>query len=860
MSVNGNKIGTSVFTAVSPEGFSVVRQLPASVVAVAEAEEDSIQPPRITISVSLQSAYEVFGGSNFKERFFNALPQRRFKAVVVNTTETLFNGSPCYIVHGKTDVVFNEQHYHLFYFVGCILINDEYCLEFIGEAEENVRAGIEPLINEAWLSLQWNNDADALKQSLQEQEDAVAATLKAMEERLEINEDEAAEGTAAVPEVLPFEIPAGGKEVFEIGGISFDIIEEESKWEIPGFSKELNTHIVARTGEVKKAVEARLLEEYTEGDEATVHIDFPGIGIYGNGIPEGSFEITGDKCEATYAYVRKEGFEYGLDFFGTITFKDNWVAYNGYLKRPYDDVPCFPVKIYKQFNADTLDWSNYKFTSYEETLQAPAEVVCYLDMANPEFEEFPERLFSFSRLKELGIICKWPLEKLPLRSFPAKIGSLQMLEQVSVNGVHVESLPESIGQLTNLTRFYFNNGQLKTIPEGLLQLPKLEYLVLSRHQLEALPQQAHLPEIKTIDLSGNQLKTLPETLLQQPKLKRVDIKNNPLEILPASINQIADVELSIEDKMRLMDFTYKGADGTGVISWNDRAFYAAGDPDLDTRIEALIREYNAAEYREAIGSLAKKSIAFSHAGDEDYTIIGNHRFGGMPDLPADMDYPKFIEKREDGEKEYLYEFIGQVNCGAIAGLQDYLPRKGILFFFFETIHNLYGSTKGNPCKVIYAEDTSALSSGSRFNFSADDYFEMYDPAYAAYSVHAAKEMSFPSFYASYQNSYLFKGAAKALQDKEELLDDTLGNLYETGANSKPYAYAMNAYGFTQHESPELQASLKQKGNPEDWIILLKVSSAGDFQWGDAGDLFFVIHKSDLAKKDFSNVFVTLESS
>jgi len=32
------------------------------------------------------------------------------------------------------------------------------------------------------------------------------------------------------------------------------------------------------------------------------------------------------------------------------------------------------------------------------------------------------------------------------------------------------------------------------------------------------------------------------------------------------------------------------------------------------------------------------------------------------------------------------------------------------------------------------------------------------------------------------------------------------------------------------------------------------------QWGDAGDLFFVIHKSDLAKGDFSNVFITMESS
>ncbi len=838
----------------------MVRQLPATVVAVAEAAEDSMQPPRITVSVSLQSAYETFGGGDFKERFFNALPQRRFKAVVVNTTETLFNGRPCYVVHGKTDVVFNEQHYHLFYFVGCVLINDEYCLEFIGEAEENVRAGLEPLFDEVWQSITWERDAEALKQSLQEQDDVVAATLKAIEERLEISEDAAAEGAGATPEILSFEIPADGKEIFDIGGFSFDIIEEQSKWEIPGFSKELNTHIVARTNDVKKAIAAKLLDEYTEGDEATVHIDFPGIGVYGNGIPEGSFEIKGDKCEATYAYVRKEGFEYGLDFFGTITFKDNWVAYNGYLKRSYDDFPCFPVRIYKKFDAGTLDWRNYKFTSYGETLPAPVETVRYLDMANPEFEEMPERLFSFSQLKELGITCKWPLEKLPLRSLPGKIGGLQMLEQVAVNGLHVESLPESIGELKNLTRFYFNNGQLRTIPGSLLQLPKLEHLVLSRHQLEALPQQVHLPEIKTISLSGNQLKTLPETLLQQPKLKRVDIKDNPLESLPASINHIADVELSIEDKMRLMDFTYKGADGKGILPWNDQVFCAAGDPDFDTRIEGIIREYKVTEYGEAIRSLVKKSVAFTHAGDEDYTTIGNHRFGGMPDLPAEMDYPKFIEKREDAEKECLYEFIGQINCEAIAGMQEYLPRKGMLYFFFETIHNLYGSVKGNPCKVIYTEDASGLSSGTRFNFSPEDYFEMFEPAYAAYKVDAVKEMSFPSFYASHRNGYLFKGAAKVLQDKEELLDDTLGDLHDKGANSGPYVYAMNAYGFTQHESPELQASLKLKGNPEDWIILLKVTSAGDFQWGDAGDLFFVIHKSDLEKRDFSNVFVTLESS
>lgn len=48
---------------------------------------------------------------------------------------------------------------------------------------------------------------------------------------------------------------------------------------------------------------------------------------------------------------------------------------------------------------------------------------------------------------------------------------------------------------------------------------------------------------------------------------------------------------------------------------------------------------------------------------------------------------------------------------------------------------------------------------------------------------------------------------------------------------------MNNHGFTQHEAPELQASLALKGNPEDWVILLTVTSSGDMQWGDAGDIF-----------------------
>lgn len=162
--------------------------------------------------------------------------------------------------------------------------------------------------------------------------------------------------------------------------------------------------------------------------------------------------------------------------------------------------------------------------------------------------------------------------------------------------------------------------------------------------------------------------------------------------------------------------------------------------------------------------------------------------------------------------------------------------------------------------MIYSEDIYKLVSGQRFQFSETDYYEMIDGCYRPFKVTAKKINSAPSFYASYVNTHLFLGAAESLKDDEDFLEEVYDVFEGSFSKKNTYAYAVNAHGFTQHEHPELQASLALKGNPQDWMILLLVSSAGDMQWGDAGDLFFVIHKSDLAKGDFSNVFVTMESS
>jgi uncharacterized protein YwqG len=229
----------------------------------------------------------------------------------------------------------------------------------------------------------------------------------------------------------------------------------------------------------------------------------------------------------------------------------------------------------------------------------------------------------------------------------------------------------------------------------------------------------------------------------------------------------------------------------------------------------------------------------------------------MPDLPKNIAYPTFGDKG-DGTP-YLYEFLAQINCELIAELQDYLPRTGMLYFFLETIHNVYGA-KHNVVKVIYCSDGKNLVSGQQLIFHEDDYYEMFEPCYKSFKADARSTISLPDFSESRLNTYLFSGDAESLKNERAFLrSEALSAFSSAILDLASCEHEINAYACHQNESPEHEASLILKGNPKDWVILLTVSSAEDFRWSDSGDLFFVIHKSDLAKQNFSNVFCTFDS-
>ncbi len=850
----------SLFKINLPDNFDVFDSSKIGVWANNKQEDYKNQWPSISVAVLKRTELmdKIYKGNTWQEKFQDSCLSLYFKSEKISEENKQINGLEAYLLKAHTDAIFQKIHFKINYFFACILLDNDFYIEFKAVHEKSQEEQLQKWVVEVFNSLEIIGDTILRQKAWKEH------LLEIEKEEEEFNaKQEAVANVNAKPEkkVYSITIPKDGKEYLTVGDFTFDFIEKECNACIAKMSRELVVTIKAKTKDYKKAIADQVLNDYP-GD-GQVEIVIPAKGIHNNGVPDGQLQFNEGKTNAPlFLYSKINGFDYRLDFNGTVIFKEGWLLMAGEMTKSYHN-KSFPIQLAKKIEIATLNWSNYQFLSMKETASAKLEDVRFLYLENPDFVSFPKEILSFKNLESLNISNKSNSikdHKLPLNIVPNEISKLTKLKALHCSGTSIQELPKTIGTLKNLEQLSFGNNLLTALPSSVMQLPKLKYLWLSNNKLTAIPKEIKLPELQNISLNGNKLKTLPESLAKQAKLNKINLNNNQLESLPTSFNAINTIELAMEDKKRLLDYDYKGADGKGLVAWDNKAFYAKNDQELVSEIETVIAENKLNKYKEGLIGLVKKGIAFKHNLEEDYAKVGNHRFGGMPDLPEEIPYPTFGENWRENKTNYAYEFIGQINCSQISHLQDYLPRTGMLFFFLETLHNIYGGAN-NPGKIIYVENENTLVSGKRFQFTEEDYFEMFDSNYQGYKVKAEKINSAPSFYASYVNKHLFKDEAeKAIQEDEQLLED-LYDLFEVPLNNKnTYEYAVNAHNFTQHEAPELQASLHKKGNPEDWITLLTVSSAGDMQWSDAGDLFFVIHKSDLEKHDFSNVFTTIETS
>ncbi|MDR6674236.1 DUF1963 domain-containing protein [Xanthomonas sp. 1678] len=823
------RVQTDALSIDLPDRFTVVRQVGQFVKAAYPVADDEVSLG--VVIVRRETPHDATADP--WEGFRAECRTRRGEVAVLAEQALTIDGRPAFQVTAQGD-----DYVYLFVMV---LLDDALYLDIVGDCPAGTEAEHVPVLDAALRSLRVTGDAAAALAA----HDAWMQNMFGGQDDEDGNDDGHPAPVTAPAE--PFRIPEDGRDVFRIDDLAFDFRRETgaSIGNTGSSGDELVIDLQARARKADATARAHLV------DDTKVYFRFSVKGVHRAGVPTGRIRFEDDREPAHQAYLWSGGLRFDLKLWGELVLEQGWVGFSGYLQA-YGAGHRYPVRIARKLATETLDWSNYRFTSMDELSSAPPGLPRHAHLSNLAGPTLPEALYAYTSLRSLSIYYDDEAAGANgLQELPDAIARFSALEDLSiVRAKALERLPAALGALRALRRLHVTRTGIRTVPPELLSLP-LMYCVLDDNAIEQLPDASFSATLKTLSLAGNQLQTVPASVAASPALQRLDLTNNPLTALPAGLERIERLELELPKKHALLDYRYKGAGGQGTVAFDDDAYYVRNDPGLAQQLEeALASDAQWAPYRTGMQALAWRAIALATDEADDYRMRGNTRFGGLPDLPPDMPYPRVTAF--DGTIRPM-QFIAQLDCTQLAPLQTYLPREGVLYFLISDQEDL------TPQVFHYAGPRAALQTAADLASDAallDDQ----DDGTLPYRASAARWISVPHFYSDEE---YYQGTAEgldALEEAYELVESLRDRLAAQSAVSP--VHGVNSHVFKQHDTPLSEAANRLHGRPEDFMVLLRVASDANpgFCFWDAGELYFVIHKSDLAKQDFSNVYCGLESS
>lgn len=746
-----------------------------------------------------------------------------------------------------------------FELVAKVPIDERLMMEFMAWGDAGDRETLEPVFRKMLASVALHGDPHPAMDEQLVREQQLMARLDALEDKAEglvaaVQPIDRSQDLADVPGPVP---PADGEVRVRIGTYDFEL--SEARWCIGKVSARLVVNLELRAEEPGRAREAKLLRDHHGEGTVSLELSLAGAAEAGP-VPRADLLVRDDRVEPQGSRLRIDGLDYSLRFSGRIVLEGGWVLLTGAFDVSYESGRREPVEIAVRLDPADLDWSSYTFATLGEVRAADPAVVRKVSIRDYPLDVVDPAILSCPNLERFHVYRHGWDEGPPL-ILPPELFRLPRLQRVFTHRYAVTELPEEAAHADGLVDIGITEAALERVPEALFAKRNLEKLDLRGNRLTTLPASIDLPALASLDVSGNQLTELPEALLDQPLLKRLHLSNNPWDKLPGAALPLVQ-DLSLAELGQYFDYAYPGADGTGTVEWDETLYRAESRPSLVEALGPAFGEEDLGQHEGAVRSMLRLAVGFIDPALETYDSRGNHRFGGFPDLPRGMAYPRFSAGAEGAPTEgYAYEFIAQLDLADLAPHQGYLPRTGTLYFFLKTIHEVYGGGPSAARVIHWDGDPGELTSGKGTVLTRDDYYEMMEPCYAPQRYSARAFASVPHLYGHRSNPHLFRGRAEALgKDESFLRDASLDVLHDAEKAACPRDHDIGAFGFTQNEDAESQAALARRGDPADWLILLRVGSRGDFCWGDAGDLFFLIHKSDLAKGDFSAVHCAMESS
>ncbi len=299
------------------------------------------------------------------------------------------------------------------------------------------------------------------------------------------------------------------------------------------------------------------------------------------------------------------------------------------------------------------------------------------------------------------------------------------------------------------------------------------------------------------------------------------------------------------------------------------------------RARQLIRESPFAPLEAELAALLEPSIRIGVRRARPGSLeLGESRFGGLPDLPASLSWPRC------GERPMA--LIAQLRLSDLAPLDplDRLPPRGWLYFFFDAANDapfedtpaglrswrvLYFD--GEPSELKQTDPPEPRDKHNEFPLSALGFrAELTLPSYG--STKLADVAIDPEQRNEYEELVFALHARAPLPRKQQasMLNRLQGRLQHWWIGDPIHRVLGHPEHFqldpridwqrlAQHRLVTSVPDQDIEVAARDWLLLLQVDNyqgGPDWMWGDNDTLYFGIHQDDLAERNFDAVQWTVE--
>ena len=261
-----------------------------------------------------------------------------------------------------------------------------------------------------------------------------------------------------------------------------------------------------------------------------------------------------------------------------------------------------------------------------------------------------------------------------------------------------------------------------------------------------------------------------------------------------------------------------------------------------------------------IESAAKKSIRLS---SEERSSDATNRLGGKPNLPKGFNWPTW--------REQPLAFVAQLDLATLPQVPELpLPRTGSLSFFYEGGENAWGFSPDHAGSSVVLYMQEPLSSFPLRSLPED--LEDHLRFTGVTLLPQPLDLSMPGL-----QDQALEDLAMSTEEREAYYNFQT-SLEESAAGC---IHRIGGYPDCVQGDPKLEAHLVSQGlycgdqsgyktgkkrglysGAKDWELLLQVDSddKAKMMWGDVGRIYFVIHKSALARRQFDKTWLVFQCS